>query len=163
MVAAVQKLEDFQVLSGDKDVVRRVGTDRSINLRQECRSTGRLEQTDGGAPARPRKAVSFWPAGNHVTEDFLWENSGLPAVKGPQGAAEFLLSFGQAMPMAGIRVEMRAIAAAGSTVVTERIDYMIDANGTTLLEIAMAGTLEVAPDGRISAWRDYFDPRPFLG
>lgn len=99
---------------------------------------------------------------DHVTEDFVWENSGLPPVKGPQGAAEFLLSFGQAMPMAGIRVEMRAIAAAGSTVVTERVDYMVDANGTTLLEIAMAGTLEVAPDGRISAWRDYFDPRPFL-
>lgn len=99
---------------------------------------------------------------DHVTDDFVWENSGLPAVKGPQAAAEFLLSFGQAMPMAGIRVEMRAIAAAGSTVVTERVDYMVDASGDTLLEIAMAGTLEVAPDGRISAWRDYFDPRPFL-
>lgn len=100
----------------------------------------------------------------NVTDDFVWENTGLPTVNGPAGGSEFLASFGQAMPtLAGIKVDLVAIAAAGNTVVTERVDHLVDGSGTPLVSLPLAGTLVVSDDGRISAWRDYFDPRPFLG
>lgn len=98
-----------------------------------------------------------------VTDDFVWKNTGLPDANGPQGAADFLLSFGQAMPLAGLKVDLLAIAAQGNTVVTERVDHLCSADGTPLVSIELAGVLEVADDGKIKAWRDYFDPRPFLG
>lgn len=97
-----------------------------------------------------------------VTDDFVWENSGLPTVNGPQGGADFLRYFGTQLPLTGIKVDWIAVAAAGNTVVTERVDHMVDAAGTVLLSLPLAGTLEVAADGKIKAWRDYFDPRPFF-
>lgn len=97
-----------------------------------------------------------------VTEDFVWENSGLPTVNGPQGGADFLRFFATKLPLVGIRVDWIAVAAAGNTVVTERVDHMVDAAGDILLSLPLAGTLEVAEDGRIKAWRDYFDPRPLF-
>ncbi|MBA3742217.1 limonene-1,2-epoxide hydrolase family protein [Sporichthya sp.] len=99
----------------------------------------------------------------NVTEDFVWQNTGLPTMNGAEAAAAFLLSFGDAMPMVGVTVDFIAIAAAGNVVVTERVDHMVDAAGNKLLSLPLAGTFEVAEDGRISAWRDYFDPRPLLG
>ena len=101
--------------------------------------------------------------GEHVTDDVVWENSGFPTQNGREAAQQFLHSFSQAMPLTGIRVEILAIAAQGNKVVTERIDHLIDATGTALASLPLAGVLEVAADGRISAWRDYFDPRPLLG
>lgn len=97
-----------------------------------------------------------------VTDDFVWENSGLPTVNGPQGGADFLRYFGTVLPMVGIKVDWIAVAAAGNVVVTERVDHMVDAEGNKLLSLPLAGTLEVAEDGKIKAWRDYFDPRPFF-
>jgi limonene-1,2-epoxide hydrolase len=101
--------------------------------------------------------------GDHVTDDFVWENSGFPTCNGREAAQQFLLGFTQALPLTGIRVETLAIAAQGNKVVTERIDHLVDATGTALASLPLAGVLEVAADGRISAWRDYFDPRPLLG
>jgi len=101
--------------------------------------------------------------GEHVTDDFVWVNSGFPTCEGREAAQQFLLGFTQALPLTGVRVETLAIAADGNKVVTERIDHLIDATGTALASLPLAGVLEVAPDGRISAWRDYFDPRPLLG
>ena len=101
--------------------------------------------------------------GEHVTDDFVWENCGFPTCHGRDAAVAFLLGFAQALPLTGIRVETLAIAAAGNKVVTERIDHLVDATGTALASLPLAGVLEVAADGRISAWRDYFDPRPLLG
>ena len=98
----------------------------------------------------------------NVTDDFVWENTGLPTVKGPDAAREFYLGFAQFAPMVGVKVDWKAIAAEGATVVTERVDYMVDAAGETLIALPIAGTLEVAADGKIAAWRDYFDPRPFF-
>jgi limonene-1,2-epoxide hydrolase len=101
--------------------------------------------------------------GELVTDDFVWVNTGLPTCEGREAAQQFLIGFAQALPLTGIRVETLAIAAAGNKVITERIDHLVDADGTALASIPLAGILEVADDGRISAWRDYFDPRPFVG
>jgi limonene-1,2-epoxide hydrolase len=53
-----------------------------------------------------------------------------------------------------IAFKIRHLAVAGDTVLTERVDE-ITANGITA-PVPVMGTFEVR-DGRIVAWRDYFD------
>lgn len=101
--------------------------------------------------------------GDRVTDGFVWANSGFPTQNGREEAQQFLIGFSQALPLTGLRIETLSIAANGNRVVTERIDHFVDAAGTVLASLPLAGVLEVDDDGKISAWRDYFDPRPLLG
>ena len=55
--------------------------------------------------------------------------------------------------------EMKHIAAAGDIVMTERVDVFTFPNGRIALPVA--GTFEVR-DGKIVAWRDYFDMNQFV-
>lgn len=97
-----------------------------------------------------------------VTDDFVWQNSGFPTCEGRDAGVAFFRGFAEPMGLVGIRIEVLAIAAQGDTVVTERIDHFINAEGQIVASLPLAGTLEVAGD-KIKAWRDYFDPRPLLG
>ncbi|HZZ47657.1 MAG TPA: limonene-1,2-epoxide hydrolase family protein [Pseudonocardia sp.] len=98
---------------------------------------------------------------DQTTDDFVWQNSGLPTCNGQAEAISFLEQFAKSFSMASIKIDIVAIGSAGNVVVTERVDHFVDANGQVLASLALAGTLEVR-DGKISAWRDYFDPRPLL-
>lgn len=55
---------------------------------------------------------------------------------------------------------MLALATAGNVVLTERIDRFV-LNGKSIA-LPVMGAFEVTPDGRISAWRDYFDMQQFM-
>ncbi len=59
-----------------------------------------------------------------------------------------------------IEFEILAQVAAGSTVMNERIDTIV--MGDTTVALPVAGVFEV-DDGKISAWRDYFDMGQFRG
>jgi len=48
------------------------------------------------------------------------------------------------------------MASNGSTVFTERLDHFRTKRGT--VDHHLVAVFEVAPEGRISAWREYFDP-----
>jgi limonene-1,2-epoxide hydrolase len=54
---------------------------------------------------------------------------------------------------------IRAIAASGDTVLTERIDICTTTKGVTA-QLPIAGVFELR-DGRIAAWRDYYDSAQF--
>jgi limonene-1,2-epoxide hydrolase len=56
--------------------------------------------------------------------------------------------------MTGCDNEIVNLAVVGNTVLTERVDHIVLANGETLDAPGM-GTFEVAGD-KITAWRDYF-------
>jgi limonene-1,2-epoxide hydrolase len=86
----------------------------------------------------------------------VWENVGLATTTGPDEAIALNAQLGQSMGIASIRVENLAVAEAGDKVLTERIDHMIDAAGKTFYSAAVMGIFEVR-DGKIAAWRDYFD------
>jgi limonene-1,2-epoxide hydrolase len=58
-----------------------------------------------------------------------------------------------------IEFRLDAIAADGGTVLTERVDVFTFPNGR--IELPVMGTFEVA-DGKITAWRDYFDMNQFM-
>ncbi|HVT75674.1 MAG TPA: limonene-1,2-epoxide hydrolase family protein [Acidimicrobiales bacterium] len=58
-----------------------------------------------------------------------------------------------------IEFDVRAIAANGNTVLTERVDRFIGPDKTMALPVM--GTFEIV-DGKIAAWRDYFDLQQFM-
>jgi limonene-1,2-epoxide hydrolase len=97
----------------------------------------------------------------YTTDDLVWQNSGLPTCNGRDEAVAFLEQFAKSFSMAAIKIDILAIASAGNVVITERVDHFLDADGQVLASVSLAGTLEVR-DGKVSAWRDYFDPRPLL-
>ena len=59
------------------------------------------------------------------------------------------------------RVEFRVLnlVAQGDTVLTERVDVFVFPNAT--IELPVMGTFEVK-DGKIAAWRDYFDLNTYM-
>ena len=97
-----------------------------------------------------------------MTDDCVYENVGLTLSKGPEESAAVLQGFVDQMGFDHLKVKMVAIAANGDTVLTERVDDLHDASGKLLISLRVMGTLEVR-NGRIAAWRDYFDTVPFRG
>jgi limonene-1,2-epoxide hydrolase len=88
-----------------------------------------------------------------VTDDVFYLNVGMPPAR---GVAEFLASIGGMWVMFpdGFDFEIKRLAVDGSTVLTERVDYL--KNGGTVAPIPVMGAFDVR-DGRVSSWRDYFD------
>jgi limonene-1,2-epoxide hydrolase len=58
-----------------------------------------------------------------------------------------------------IEFRVRNIAADGDTVLTERLDVFVLPHVT--IELPVMGTFEVR-DGKIAAWRDYFDLNQYM-
>lgn len=62
-------------------------------------------------------------------------------------------------PAEKIEFEISAIASTGSVVFTERVDRFVVGGKTIALPVA--GVFELR-DGKIAAWRDYFDMQSYL-
>lgn len=96
----------------------------------------------------------------YFTPTTVWENVGWSKTTGVDEAKALMESFATATGTSAFRAEMLAIASQGNRVLTERIDYMLDAEGNDLKAFQLMGIFEVE-DGKISAWRDYFDTAGF--
>jgi len=83
-------------------------------------------------------------------------NVGMSDTTGIDEALAFIHMFEESTRASWMRAEMLAIAETGNTVLTERIDHLHDADGKLVMSLPVAGIFEVA-DGKITAWRDYFD------
>lgn len=90
------------------------------------------------------------------TADAVWENVGLATTHGPDEAIALMETMRAGHGVETIRIETLNISANGGTVLTERIDYMVAADGSEPFFGRCMGIFEVA-DGKITAWRDYFD------
>jgi limonene-1,2-epoxide hydrolase len=90
-----------------------------------------------------------------------WANTGLPTAENRDAMVATMQSFIDGFELDRMVVEFVAIAANGNTVLTERIDHLEKADGSTIASLPVSGTLEVS-NGKIVRWSDYFDPRPFL-
>lgn len=87
------------------------------------------------------------------TADAIYHNIPLAPVR---GHAEIRATLEQFMAPGGeASFELKAIATSGNKVLTERVDVLT--MGGKRIEIPVMGTFEVTADGKISAWRDYFD------
>jgi limonene-1,2-epoxide hydrolase len=66
------------------------------------------------------------------------------------------------MGLETVDVDLRNITSAGGIVYTERVDHLRRADGALIVSAPVAGILEWH-DGRIVAWREYFDSATFVG
>jgi limonene-1,2-epoxide hydrolase len=88
-----------------------------------------------------------------MTPDVFYHNIPRDPLVGHDQVRAF---FAAMPPFRGVDWVMHAIAADGPVVLTERTDRFLLPNGHWA-EIRVSGTFEVAPDGRIAKWRDYYD------
>jgi len=95
------------------------------------------------------------------TPDTVWENVGYQTTAGPDEAIAFLGKGEAAWGRDAIVAEVRAIAATGDTVLTERVDHEYHKDGRLLFSVPVMGIFELR-DGRIAAWREYFDTAPVV-
>jgi limonene-1,2-epoxide hydrolase len=84
--------------------------------------------------------------------DAIYHNMPLPPAEGHDAIRGVLQLFVPASQR--IEFDILAIAAVGDKVLTERVDRF--EMGSITMEIPVAGIFEIE-DGKIAAWRDYFD------
>jgi limonene-1,2-epoxide hydrolase len=94
------------------------------------------------------------------TDDAVYHNIPLDPITGRDAIANTIASFIRPGPPGIEAIEFRVIniAADGPVVMTERVDVFKVSNKS--FELPVMGTFEVA-DGKIKAWRDYFDMNQF--
>jgi limonene-1,2-epoxide hydrolase len=92
----------------------------------------------------------------YFTEDAIWWNAPWPAVKGRAAIRETLRR--GAERMSARPPEIRHIVAEGSVVMTERVDNFWV--GQRQVSVPCMGIFELE-DGKIAAWRDYWDLKQF--
>jgi limonene-1,2-epoxide hydrolase len=92
-----------------------------------------------------------------LAEDCVYHNIPMDPIVGIPDIRAFIESFTTGLDQ--LVFEMRNIAANGDVVLTERIDHFVKPDSTVSLPVM--GTFEVA-DGKITAWRDYFDLNQFF-
>ena len=94
------------------------------------------------------------------TDDAVYHNIPQAPVTGREAIASLIDSFIRPGPPGIESIEFRVIniAANGPVVMTERVDVFRVADKS--FELQVMGTFEVR-DGKINAWRDYFDLNQF--
>src|SRR5829696_6167800 len=111
-----------------------------------------------------RRFCDAWATGDldaivgAFTDDAVYHNMPLDPVVGPEAIRTFIEGFIGGVDK--VTFEVRNIAADGDVVLTERVD-VFEAPGRRI-ELPVMGTFELR-DGRIAAWRDYFDLQQFMG
>jgi limonene-1,2-epoxide hydrolase len=91
------------------------------------------------------------------TEDAVYHNMPIEPVKGHAAIEGVLQQF--IGPATHAEFELLAIATVGNKVLTERVDRFTIMGKK--IELPVMGTFEVNADGKITAWRDYFDMAQF--
>lgn len=105
-----------------------------------------------------RRFCAAWPAGDidklldFFTEDAVYHNIPLQQVQGKDAIRGIFQAF--TAPFERSDWEVRNIAAAGDVVLTERVDRY--SRPEKPVELPVMGAFEIR-DGKIAAWRDYFD------
>jgi limonene-1,2-epoxide hydrolase len=91
------------------------------------------------------------------TADAVYHNIPLAPLTGREAIASTLEQF--ITPATRVEFELLGIATHGSTVFTERVDRF-EINGKEIV-LPVMGAFEITADGKIRAWRDYFDMQQF--
>ena len=92
-----------------------------------------------------------------LAPDIFYHNMPMEPMNGIEQVRGGLLPF--LAPATKCEWEIVRIAAAGDSVLTERVDRFW--YGERKIEIPVMGTFDIR-DGKIAAWRDYFDLAQFL-
>ncbi|MFB8009242.1 SgcJ/EcaC family oxidoreductase [Nocardia sp. NPDC056000] len=108
-----------------------------------------------------REMCAAWakPDPDHIasffTEDAVYHNIPMEPVVGRQAIRDFIAGFAAALD--GIDFTIHRQLVTGNLVMNERTDTLRTPAAAT--DLPVMGTFEIT-DGKISAWRDYFDLAP---
>jgi limonene-1,2-epoxide hydrolase len=91
------------------------------------------------------------------TDDAVYHNIPIAPVTGRDTIKATIAGFTGGVEK--IEFRLRNIVADGPIVLTERVDVFVLPQGA--IELPVMGTFEVR-DGKIAAWRDYFDMKQFM-
>jgi limonene-1,2-epoxide hydrolase len=91
------------------------------------------------------------------TDDAVYHNIPMDPLTGRDTIKSFIAGFAGGAEQIDFRVGN--IVASGDVVLTERVDVFVMPSGK--VELPVMGTFEVR-DGKIAAWRDYFDMKQFM-
>ena len=111
-----------------------------------------------------RKFCDAWGEGDldaivaYFTDDAVYHNIPIDPVTGREAIKGMIQTFTTGVESIEFRV--RNHATNGNVVMTERVDAFVMPDKT--IELPVMGTFEVTADGKISAWRDYFDLNQFM-
>jgi limonene-1,2-epoxide hydrolase len=94
---------------------------------------------------------------DYFADDAVYHNIPVEPAVGREAILGLLNMF--LTPVERVEFRMRNIVANGNTVLTERVDVFVLPNAT--IELPVMGTFEVK-DGKIAAWRDYFDLNQYM-
>jgi limonene-1,2-epoxide hydrolase len=97
------------------------------------------------------QAVDLDAADALLDDDLVYENVGLPTIRGRARAIKLFRSM---EGRGGFEVKFHRVATDGASVMTERTDAIVI--GPLRLQFWVCGVFEVH-NGRITLWRDYFD------
>jgi limonene-1,2-epoxide hydrolase len=97
---------------------------------------------------------------DYFTSDCVYENVGLSKTTGPGQAIAFVDAFNTKMPFETMTVRLHHVIELGNIVMTERIDSFHAGDGAVIFALPVMGVFELI-DGKIAAWRDYFDASGF--
>ena len=122
---------------------RRMTTDATALVLEFCAAWGK--------GATPSELVEWF------TEDAVYHNIPVEPAVGREAILGLLNMF--LTPAEGVEFQVRNIVANGDTVLTERLDVFQLPNLT--IELPVMGTFELR-DGKIAAWRDYFDLNTYM-
>jgi limonene-1,2-epoxide hydrolase len=110
-----------------------------------------------------RRFCAAWADGDldalmaYFADDAVYHNIPIAPVEGRDAIRTTIAGFTQGVDKIEFRLEN--IAAGGGIVLTERVD-VFHLPGTSI-ELPVMGTFEIR-DGKIAAWRDYFDLNQFM-
>jgi limonene-1,2-epoxide hydrolase len=110
-----------------------------------------------------REFCDAWAKGDldvlieYFTDDAVYHNIPIDPVVGKDAIRATIAGFTTGVDQVEFRV--LHLAAAGDVVLTERVDVF--RMPSTTIELPVMGTFEVR-DGKIAAWRDYFDLNQFM-
>jgi len=94
----------------------------------------------------------------YFAEDAVYHNIPMEPAVGRAAIEQLLV--GMKSMISAIRFEVHRQVADGSLVMNERTDHVT--MGERTIELPVMGVFEIE-DGRIKAWRDYFDMAQFTG
>ena len=110
-----------------------------------------------------RRFCAAWGEGeidalvDYFTDDAVYHNIPISPVTGKDAIRTTIEGFAAGVDK--IEFRLLAIAADGNVVLTERVDAFVTPDKT--IELPVMGTFETR-DGKIAAWRDYFDLNQFM-
>lgn len=94
-----------------------------------------------------------------LTPEGEWENVGFLITHGAEETIREILEPGHARGMDTVKVDLVRIAEVDGAVWSERVDHVRLPDGTVAASVRVVGVMEINSEGRVSAWREYFDGR----